>query len=278
MRAFAVPTDYYHCCYSSYPCLLLPPSFTNTKLSSFSPKFASLSSQTTHRLPSQFRPTRLRCSNSGSSTFFDEDDDDDGYCSYVGEEESEDTVREDGVFIEIKKLQRNSRRIRSKISINATLDTVWKILTDYEKLADFIPSLAVSKLIDKKDKFARLYQIGQQNLAFGLQFNAKAILDCYERDLQILASGEKRDIEFKMTEGDFHFFEGKWCIEQLTKPKTEDSVGQEYETTLSYLVDVKPKLWLPVNLIEGRICKEIKSNLSCIREEAQKVMMLCNDQ
>ncbi|KAJ6320072.1 hypothetical protein OIU78_015461 [Salix suchowensis] len=48
MRAFAVPTDYYHCCYSSYPCLLLPPSFTNTKLSSFSPKFSSLSSQTTH--------------------------------------------------------------------------------------------------------------------------------------------------------------------------------------------------------------------------------------
>ncbi|XP_061961020.1 uncharacterized protein LOC133681865 isoform X2 [Populus nigra] len=189
-----------------------------------------------------------------------------------GEEESGDSVREDGVFIEIKKLQKNSRRIRSKISINASLDTVWKILTDYEKLADFIPGLAVSKLIDKKDKFARLYQIGQQNLAFGLKFNAKAILDCYERDLQTLASGEKRDIEFKMTEGDFQFFEGKWSIEQLAKPKTEDSVGQEYETTLSYLVDVKPKMWLPVNLIEGRICKEIKSNLTCIREEAQKVI------
>ncbi|KAL9348065.1 hypothetical protein Peur_059431 [Populus x canadensis] len=271
MRAFAVPIDYYYCCYSSYPCLLLPPSFTNTKLSSFPPKFASLSSQATHRLPSQFRSTRLRCSNSGSSTFLDGDDDD-GYCSYAGEEESGDSVREDGVFIEIKKLQKNSRRIRSKISINASLDTVWKILTDYEKLADFIPGLAVSKLIDKKDKFARLYQIGQQNLAFGLKFNAKAILDCYERDLQTIASGEKRDIEFKMTEGDFQFFEGKWSIEQLAKPKTEDSAGQEYETTLSYLVDVKPKMWLPVNLIEGRICKEIKSNLTCIREEAQKVI------
>jgi ribosome-associated toxin RatA of RatAB toxin-antitoxin module len=52
-------------------------------------------------------------------------------------------------------------------------------------------------------------------LAFGLKFNAKAILDCYERDLQTLASGEKRDIEFKMTEGDFQFFEGKWSIEQV---------------------------------------------------------------
>lgn len=59
---------------------------------------------------------------------------------------------------------------------------------------------------------------------------------------------------------------------QFTKPKTEDSLGQEFETTLSYLVDVKPKVWLPARLIEGRICKEIKSNLTCIREEAQKVI------
>lgn len=61
---------------------------------------------------------------------------------------------------------------------------------------------------------------------------------------------------------------------QFNKPRSQDdfSFGQEYETTLSYLVDVKPKLWLPVHLIEGRICKEIKMNLSCIREEAQKVI------
>ena len=63
-----------------------------------------------------------------------------------------------------------------------------------------------------------------------------------------------------------------WWLMQFTKPKTEDSLGQEYETSLSYLVDVKPKIWLPVHLIEGRICKEIKSNLTCIREEAQKMI------
>ncbi|KAJ4825584.1 hypothetical protein Tsubulata_006521 [Turnera subulata] len=170
---------------------------------------------------------------------------------------------------------KNSRRIRSKISINASLDAVWKILTDYEKLADFIPGLAVSKLIEKKDNFARLYQIGQQNLLFGLKFNAKAVLDCYEKELQSLASVKKRDIEFKMTEGDFQFFEGKWSIEQSCKPISEDSnlsVGEGCETTLSYLVDVKPKLWLPVHLVEGRICNEIKTNLSCIRDEAQKLI------
>jgi ribosome-associated toxin RatA of RatAB toxin-antitoxin module len=52
-------------------------------------------------------------------------------------------------------------------------------------------------------------------LAFGLKFNAKGIVDCYERELESLPFSQKRDIEFKMIEGDFQLFEGKWSIEQV---------------------------------------------------------------
>lgn len=213
----------------------------------------------------------------------DNDDDDDGYYSFNdydddygdggfldGETES---LSEDGVSIEIKKLGSNSRRIRSKVEIDGSLDTVWSILTDYEKLADFIPGLAVSQLVEKKDNCARIYQIGQQKLPLGLKFNAKGVLDCYEKDLEIVPSGQRREIEFKMIEGDFQLFEGKWLIEQLNEGKCESyegSHGKEFKTTLSYLVDVKPKMWLPVRLVEGRLCKGIKTNLLSIRREALK--------
>ncbi|XVE77380.1 hypothetical protein DITRI_Ditri13aG0057800 [Diplodiscus trichospermus] len=192
-----------------------------------------------------------------------------------GQDEKPQSLCEDGIFIEIKKLGGNSRSIRSKIGIEAGLDTVWNILTDYEKLADIIPGLAVSKVVEKKDKFARLYQIGQQNLPLGLKFNAKGVLDCYERDLEILPSGKKREIQFKMVEGDFTLFEGTWLIEQFNRGKCagdEALLGKEFQTTLSYLVDVKPKMWLPVRLVEGRLSSEIKTNLSCIREEAKRVI------
>ncbi|KAJ7977767.1 Polyketide cyclase / dehydrase and lipid transport protein [Quillaja saponaria] len=188
----------------------------------------------------------------------------------LGESQS---IAEDGVYIAIMNLGKNSRRIRSKISIEAPLDVVWSILTDYEKLADFIPGLAVSQLLDKKDNYARLFQIGQQNLAFGLKFNAKGIVDCYEKEMEILPFGKKRDIQFKMTEGDFQLFEGKWSILQSSGGDCEEgdsSQAPETCTTLSYIVDVKPKLWLPVRFIEGRLCKEIKMNLASVREEARK--------
>lgn len=265
MRAFLLPL-------SSVAIASLPARFYNPFPNKFSPFIMHTSPKflvSDSRLSSNSDPTQL-------DTKQDVDDgDDDGYYVLDEETESEESFSGDGVYIEIKKLGRNSRRIRSKIRIDASLDTVWNILTDYERLADFIPGLAVSKLVEKKENFARLSQIGQQNFPLGLKFNAKAVLDCYEKDVEISPLGRKRDIEFNMVEGDFQCFEGKWSIEQINGGQHEDDSetlhSQKFQTTLSYLVDVKPKIWLPVNLIEGRICNEIKTNLSCIREEAKRV-------
>ena len=91
--------------------------------------------------------------SSGDLLVIEDDYDDDGV------EESEELLAEDGVYIEVVKLDMNSRRIESRISIDASLDAVWSILTDYERLADFIPSLAVSQLLQKGDNYARLLQV-----------------------------------------------------------------------------------------------------------------------
>lgn len=64
----------------------------------------------------------------------------------------------DGVEVEVAKVGRNRRRVQAQISVDATLETVWAVLTDYEGLAEFIPGLAVCKLVEKGEGFARLYQ------------------------------------------------------------------------------------------------------------------------
>ncbi|KAK9116094.1 hypothetical protein Sjap_015041 [Stephania japonica] len=190
-------------------------------------------------------------------------------------------AEDDFVEIEIDMLGKNYRRIGARIGIDASLRVVWDVLTDYDNLSDFIPGLVESRLVERRGNFAKLFQhsfgflsskqehkVGEQDLAFGVKFKAKGILDCYEKDLENLPFGHKRDIEFNMVEGDFQTFEGKWSIEQITKGRHE---VQAYQTTLSYVVDVKPKLWLPVGLVEGRICRDIKMSLSCIRDESEKV-------
>ncbi|KAK4372383.1 hypothetical protein RND71_007767 [Anisodus tanguticus] len=208
-------------------------------------------------------------SDVGSNATVDDYDDGDTRDD-TGEED------DDGVEIDIEKMGKNRRRIRSKVAVKASLQNVWEVLTDYERLADFIPGLAISQLLEKEPNFARLLQIGEQDLAFGLKFNAKGVIDCFEKDLQDLPTGQRRDIEFKMVEGDFKKFEGKWSIEQCktdSNKEHDSSVGQPFHTTLSYIVDVEPKLWLPVRVIEGRLCKEVKINLRSVRDEAQKVYL-----
>lgn len=197
------------------------------------------------------------------------------------------SVDVDGVKIEIEKLPNNSRRIVSSVAIAAPLDAVWNVLTDYERLSDFIPNLAVSRLLLQSPNYARLFQIGEQDLALGLKFNAKGIIDCYEKPLEILSSTSgsgsalKRDIDFQMVQGDFEIFQGTWSLlQQLHMLETESETLEDGDTDtdkttttttlLRYVVDVKPKLWLPVRLVEGRLCNDIKINLASIRQYAQK--------
>ncbi|GKA93093.1 START-like domain-containing protein [Tanacetum coccineum] len=173
----------------------------------------------------------------------------------------------EGVEVEIEKVSRNRRRIRSKVAIDATLETVWGILTDYERLADYIPGLVVSQVLDKQTNFARLLQLKdfpnigvtdwQQNLAFGLKVIANGVVDCYEKILKTWS------------------IEAVFCHLRVLIffDSTDDTLeqSQRYRTTLSYTVDVVPKIWLPVQLVEGRLFKEIKMNLFSIREAAQKI-------
>lgn len=163
----------------------------------------------------------------------------------------------EAVEIEIESVARNTRRIEARVGVEARLEAVWAVLTDYEALSDFIPGLAQSRVLIKSPNYARLFQVGEQNLGLGIKFNAEGVIDCFERDLQISPAGAlSRDIDFEMVEGDFEVFRGKWSILQETS---------SLSSALSYTLSVKPKLWLPVRLVEGILCNEIRINLASIR-------------
>ncbi|KAF0933631.1 hypothetical protein E2562_018866 [Oryza meyeriana var. granulata] len=195
------------------------------------------------------------------------------------DDEQEEDHKEDrddryGFEIQVRKLPKPNRRlVHARVRVDAPLEAVWATLTDYEGLADFIPGLSECRLLDQGASFARLYQVGEQDLALGFKFNAKGTIDCYEGEMQLLPAGaRRREIAFKMIDGDFKVFEGKWSVEEVDGG--EISADQEFQTTLSYVVELEPKLWVPVRLLEGRICNEIKTNLVSIREEAQRIQRL----
>ncbi|GLJ30437.1 hypothetical protein SUGI_0602510 [Cryptomeria japonica] len=54
---------------------------------------------------------------------------------------------------------KNQRKISAKIEVESPLDAVLNVLTGFEKLADFIPRLALCQLLERRENYARLYQV-----------------------------------------------------------------------------------------------------------------------
>ncbi len=159
------------------------------------------------------------------------------------------------VAVQIEKIADRQRQITATIQIPQPVEKIWHVLTDYEALPEFIPSLAKSRLLDHPQGGIRLEQIGSQRF-LNFNFCARVVLDLEEYF--------PKAINFRMVEGDFKGFNGSWCLEPY-------SLGELIGTHLSYTIQVWPKLTMPVTIIEPRLTKDIQSNLLAIYQRVQLV-------
>ncbi|MEO1400719.1 MAG: SRPBCC family protein [Cyanobacteria bacterium J06635_1] len=156
------------------------------------------------------------------------------------------------VQISTEKLQSRQRRIMATVAIPQTLEQVWQILTDYDRLAEFIPNLTLSRRVDHPEGGIRLEQVGAQCF-LNVKFCARVILDMHEK-----FPGE---LGFSMVEGDFKQFMGTWRLQPA-------EIGSQLGTLLSYELIVQPPLAMPIALIERHICHNLTQNLTAIRQYA----------
>lgn len=162
----------------------------------------------------------------------------------------EDVVRE-AVEVQTEKLDGRQRKITATIHIPHAVEQVWTVLTDYEGLADFIPSLQKSQRIDHPSNGIRIEQIGSESL-LKLKFCARVVLDMVESFPNRLG--------FEMVEGDFKQFSGEWQLQPC-----------DAGTTLTYTVNVWPSRLMPVGMIERRLSQGLQTNLASIKQRVNEL-------
>lgn len=145
------------------------------------------------------------------------------------------------------------RRITASIVIDASIQRVWQVLTDYERLSEFIPNLVRSEVIPCPHP-GRLWllQRGMQRMMYW-NIEAHVVLDLKEFPLV----GE---LHFFMVDGDFMRYDGKWCLQVGQRPHT---------TVLHYEVNVVPKIIFPTAFIESIIKADLPKNLCAIAKRAE---------
>lgn len=234
--------------------------------------------------------------------------------------------------VRVEKAPENSRRIFAGIDIMASVDDVWKVLTDYGNLQNVVPNLVVNevlalydgeaietatfdakappevqcKQVANKMKGALLKQVGGAKVA-GINFSARTTLEVREwpqgmpdfahftddmfegksRDTRArenskmklqryrfprpfaLSSLPTKDISMQSIvddDGEFRLYQGVWRMQPLPgcSPPGKDAMR------LTYAVEISPRAYLPVQLVEGRIVRDLCTNLEAIRDAVTK--------
>jgi len=147
------------------------------------------------------------------------------------------------------------RQISARIQIPHSVEQVWQVLTNYAALAEFVPNLAKSRLLEHPTGGIRLEQVGSQRL-LRLNFSARVVLDLEEEF--------PHTIRFQMVEGDFKEFSGSWSLNPYALP---ESGG----TSLCYTLLIWPKLTMPVAMVERRLADDLRLNLLSIRQRTEQL-------
>ena len=153
----------------------------------------------------------------------------------------------------MEKFPGGTRRLAAQLTTTATFDSLWNVLTDYDRLNLYIPNLLSSKKIYKNKNNVHLKQVGAQDF-LGMKFSAEVTIDLFEeKELGLLS--------FSLIKGDFRRFEGSWRI-QSSKNSSKNS--------LIYDLTVQGCQWMPIGMIEKRLKKDLSENLIAVDKQAKK--------
>ena len=152
----------------------------------------------------------------------------------------------------MEKFSGGTRRLAAQLTTSASFDSLWSVLTDYDRLNLFIPNLLSSKQIYRKNNNVHLKQIGAQDF-LGIKFSAEVTIDLFEeKELGLL--------KFNLIKGDFRKFEGSWKIQKIKDTK---------KNSLIYDLTVQGCQWMPIGMIEKRLKKDLSENLIAVDRQAK---------
>ena len=152
----------------------------------------------------------------------------------------------------MERLSGGTRRLAAQLTTSASFDSLWNVLTDYDRLNVYIPNLLSSKKLSQNKNNVKLKQVGAQDF-LGMKFSAEVIIDLFEyRELGLL--------KFTLIKGDFRKFEGSWKIQKIKSTSNN---------SLIYDLTVQGCQWMPIGMIEKRLKVDLSENLIAVDNQAK---------
>lgn len=134
---------------------------------------------------------------------------------------------DDSVTVNVSEEGRGVYTLRGSFTVPAEPSNVWKVLTDYGQMGDFIPSVRTS-VVKKEGSDSIL--VAQETTSWFLAIPKKTRVM-----LQVQEEPYDRIDFTDVSQQDFEHFKGSWQVER-----------QGNATRVDYVACAKPKIYLPV--------------------------------
>ena len=162
-------------------------------------------------------------------------------------------------FIELLDVEGDMKRIVAEVVVQAPLDTLWDVLTDYEALPSYVPNMETCQILERQKGRVRLRQIGcSQSLLWRIAAEAELEVD------EIKKSPLRREVRFRSLGGDFERLEGSWILE------SDVSSSAHMTTFLRYEVNATPIAGLPSQIVSYVVKAGLPSNIRAIVRVAEQ--------
>lgn len=143
-------------------------------------------------------------------------------------------------------------KVEASQVLQADADTVWATLTDYNKLATFIPDMVSSRLISPPGAPKRVEQIADAGL-FAFVMPDHVVL--------LMEESPNRMIRFRSVSGKVLAMTGEWQI-----------IGDNAPVTLVYRSRIIPIAPLPPLVSDYFVEDEVKKRFEAVGREAERRM------
>ncbi len=151
-------------------------------------------------------------------------------------------------------------QVHAAVRIQASPETVWRVLTDCDHAASFIPGVKRCRRVDSAPDGS--WDIVEQEAKYSWLMPAitSVIRDDYDRP---------RRIDFKLVSGDLKEEEGHWVL--VDPPPRGPAMTRHEATLVEYELHVEPGFWIPRVLLRHSLRTELPAVLKAVRARSESL-------
>lgn len=155
------------------------------------------------------------------------------------------------VFLQVTESPNGYYKVIGHFLTKSSKQSIWKVLTDYDHIGNFVPDIRKSRLIAKSIDSLTIEQESVQNFIF---FKKLFYVSLKVRETPYAK------IEFTDTAKQaFHYYEGSWAIKETS----------DY-SEIQYVLDVRPVFQAPDFIQKRLMRKTIKMLLENLKDEIDR--------